>query len=273
MRRNWIEGIEGAGLLAALALAVGACGGAAGDARETAAETAPLEEASTPEPGVESASSYTVVEVTNGGTIRGTVRFVGAVPAPQTITVTEDAETCGGLRQVETLRVGGNKGLADAVVSLVDIASGAALEMPTSPPVLDQRECGFRPHVLFAPAGATVEVLNSDPIMHNVHTLTFENRPLNRAQPPGVRKIDVTFRVPEKVKVGCDVHDWMGAWIVVIDHPYHALTDRDGNFVIEDVPPGTYTLEAWHEALGASSHTVTVTSGETTSVSLEMSKG
>ena len=253
----------------ALAL-VAACGGGADDtpqAEETAAaaaETAAGGETT----GFE---GYIVVDVTDGGTITGTVRFVGTVPPPRTITIDENTETCGESQQLQPIRVGANGGLANAVVSLVDITSGAALVAP-SPPTLDQNGCQFAPHVLLAPVGQAVHVLNSDPLTHNVHTAAFENRSVNRSQPAGVRKIELSFRFAEKVRVRCDMHDWMGAWIAVIDHPYNAITDEAGSFVIENVPPGTYTLEIWHETLGSNTQSVTVAAGRATDASVELAQ-
>ena len=253
----------------ALAL-VAACGGGADDtpqAEETAAaaaETAAGGETT----GFE---GYIVVDVTDGGTITGTVRFVGTVPPPRTITIDENTETCGESQQLQPIRVGANGGLANAVVSLVDITSGAALVAP-SPPTLDQNGCQFAPYALLAPVGQAVHVLNSDPLTHNVHTAAFENRSVNRSQPAGVRKIELSFRFAEKVRVRCDMHDWMGAWIAVIDHPYNAITDEAGSFVIENVPPGTYTLEIWHETLGSNTQSVTVAAGRATDASVELAQ-
>ncbi len=266
--------MERAGVVLALTIALAACGGesagagdaaAAGDADETSAGKAAANETGSAE-----GSGYTVTEVTNGGTIRGVVSFEGAVPPPETVAVTEDADVCGERQEVQLLEVDGDGGLANAIVSLVDIEAGAALEVGASPPALDQRDCRFSPHLLIAAADAPVAILNSDPIMHNVHTLTFENRAVNRSQPPGVRKIELSFPRPEKVKVRCDVHEWMSAWIIAVDHPYHAVTSGDGSFVIENVPPGTYTLEVWQEALGSTSETVTVEPGGTAEASIVM---
>ncbi len=248
----------------ALAL-VTACGGGADDtpqAEETAAAAAVQTSGS---------EGYTVVDVTNGGTITGTVRFVGTVPPPRTVTIDENTETCGESQQVQPIQVGADGGLANAVVSLVDITSGAAL-VATSPPTLDQNGCQFVPHLLLAPAGQAVQVLNSDPLTHNVHTAAFENRPVNRSQPAGVRKIELSFRFPEKVRVRCDMHDWMGGWIAVVDHPYNAVTDEAGSFVLENVPRGTYTLEIWHETLGSNTQSVTVAAGQATDASVELAQ-
>lgn len=258
-----------AGLVVAFTLA--ACGGESGDDQasdDPAADVPVVAEAA----NAEASGGYAVIDVADGGEIRGTVRFEGAVPEPQTLAVAEDGETCGESQSVQLLKVDGGN-LADAVVSLTDITAGAALVEQASTPTIDQVGCRFTPHVLVAPANRPVHILNSDPLTHNVHTVSFDNRPVNRAQPQGVRQIEVEFDVAEKVRVKCDIHDWMGAWVVVIDHPYHALTRADGSFTIENVPPGTYSLETWHEELGSSSQEVTVTAGQTTDVTLTMTRG
>lgn len=217
------------------------------------------------------APGYRVIDVTDGGTIRGVVRFIGTAPPARLVRISEDVEACGATRQVQTVRLGPKNGLADALVSLTDIQEGAALVAPDEPPVLDQTGCRFVPHLLLVPARVPVNVLNSDPITHNIHTLAFDNRPINRAQPSFMKKMEVSFKVPEKVKVNCDIHEWMGAWIAVMGHPYYAKTRQDGSFSIPNVPAGTYTLELWHETLGTTTQEVTVAAGEVTEVSFGMS--
>ena len=246
-------------------LTLAACGGGTGD-------TAGSSDVS--------ASGYTVVEVQNGGSITGSVRFSGTVPAPRAVNVTDDFDACGATVEVSDLEVGSERGLANAVVSLVDVTSGAAVSSSASPttldttldPTLDQRGCRFHPHVIIAGVGQTVGILNSDPVTHNVHTVAFDNRTFNRSQPPSLERIEASFEVTEKVMAKCDIHGWMSAWIVVVDHPYHDITSEDGTFTIDDVPPGTYTLEIWHEALGSTRETVTVTGGETTDVRVELAQ-
>jgi plastocyanin len=188
------------------------------------------------------------------------------------VSVAEDTDVCGATQLVQAVLVGSRGGLADAVISLVDISSGAALTHEL-PPTLDQRGCEFTPHVLLAPTGIDVQVLNSDPLTHNVHTAAFDNRSVNRSQPAGLEVIELQFDTPEKVKVKCDLHPWMGAWIVVIDHPYHAVTSDTGTFELSDVPPGEYTLEAWHETLGTRSRVVTVLAGGTHEIDIDLAAG
>ncbi len=257
------------GVTTGLLLLLAACGSEAPatDGRES--ETASTE-TSAEQAGATGGLGYTVIDVADGGVIRGTVRFVGTVPVPRSVSVSEDANTCGEEREIHGLRVGENGGLMHSVVSLIDITAGARLEAVSTPPTLDQRGCAFEPHILLAPVSEVVEVLNNDPITHNIHTVAFANRPINRAQPSAVKKIDVSFMVAEKVRVRCDIHEWMGAWIVVMDHPYHAVTDATGGFGLENVPPGTYTMEVWHETLGAVTQEVSVTAGEESTVDVEM---
>ena len=208
----------------------------------------------------------------DGGSLRGTVRFVGDVPEARVLPVSNDSEACGIERTVQPVQVGPDRGLADAVVSLVDARQGSLLDV-ASPPTLDQRRCTFSPRVLLAPTGVPVRVLNSDPLTHNVHTAAFENRSVNHSQPSGLEVIELNFDVAEKVKVKCDLHPWMSAWIVVVDHPYHAITSETGSFELSNVPPGDYVLETWHETLGTSRRAVTVRGNETLDLRVDLVVG
>ena len=253
-------------LCSLLVLGLTACGG--GDSSGGASGTS-----GSGEPETQAGEGYSVVTVENGGTISGTISFTGTVPETRTVAVTDDVESCGSSVEVQQIEVDPEGGLSNVVVSLTDITSGAALGASPSPPTLDQSGCRFVPHVVLVGVGEVLEVLNSDGVSHNVHTMAFDNRSFNRTQPPSVEKLEVTFDVAEKVPVKCDIHGWMNGWIVVIDHPYHAVTGADGGFSIPDVPPGTYTLEVWHEALGATTQTVTVMASQTSDASIELTQG
>lgn len=255
---------------AGLAATVTACGGGSPPADDAVEPGATSTQGGVPSDS--SMSGYLTMEVGDGGTIRGIVRFQGDVPGGRSVTVTQDSVGCGAERVVESVRVGPEGGLAGAVVSLVDITQGAAPADPSAP-TLDQLGCTFTPHVLLARRGETVRVLNSDPLTHNVHTAAFDNRSVNRSQPAGAGAIELTFDVPEKIKVKCDLHPWMSAWIVVVEHPYHAVTDEAGVFELSDVPPGTYTMETWHETLGATRREVTVLTGETHDMTVDLVAG
>lgn len=253
-----------------LILGLAACGAGSGDdaAPDRRSAEAPVTAASqgSADPG------YLAIDVVDGGAVRGVVRLDGDVPPGRTLSITTDTGVCGSTRRVQPVVVGPDGGLADAVVSLIDISRGAGFA-PESPAALDQRGCRFAPHVLLAPATGTVHVLNSDPLTHNVHVAAFDNRSVNRTQPAGAEAIELRFDVPEKVRVKCDLHPWMGAWIVVSEHPYHAITDETGSFVLVDVPPGTYALEVWHETLGTRRRTVTVVAGQDANVAFDLATG
>jgi plastocyanin len=153
--------------------------------------------------------------------------------------------------------VGADKGIGYAVVSLKNVDGGRMNAQASV--ILDQQGCRFQPHVVLIPRGATLEILNNDKILHNVRTTSKKNPPFNKAQPKFLKKIKHTFKAaPEKIKVQCDAHSWMSAWIVVQEHPFYAVTDASGQFTLTDVPAGTYTIESWHEKLGAQTATVTV---------------
>ena len=253
---------------ALLVLGLAACGGDGGSADQAPGSAGQPAGAAQGGGG----SGYNVVAVENGGSISGTIVFAGAVPAARTITITDDVDACGSSVELQDIEVGAGGGLANVVVSLTDITSGAAREEAASPPALDQNGCDFDPHVVMVAVGEVLKILNSDDVSHNVHTMAFDNRSFNRTQPPALEKLEATFDVAEKVAVKCDIHGWMNGWIVVTGHPYHAVTDGDGDFVLSNVPPGTYTLEVWHEALGATTQTVTVAAGETLDASVELTQ-
>jgi plastocyanin len=208
------------------------------------------------------AQGYTVMAVSNGGALTGTVTYAGAPPAPKTLQVTKDVAVCGKEGHVdESLVVASNKGIKDVLVSIKNINKGKSLDALGSNFVLDQIICVYRPHVSIVPVGKPLKILNSDGILHNIHTYGKKNPPKNIAQPKFKKEITETFAQPEIVPVKCDVHGWMSAYIVAVDHPYHAVTDANGKFTIADVPPGTYTIEFWQEKLGTQTKQVTVTAG------------
>lgn len=202
------------------------------------------------------------------GSIRGSVRLAGTIQAQKKLKVTVDHSVCGTEKDAEDLILSPERGIRNVVVWLETPPPNAKWTV-TPPSQMDQKQCVFGPRVVMVPVGGTVEFLNGDRLLHNLHSVSADNPVFNRTQPKG-RTIPITFRKPEIVRIDCDLHPWMRAWVVVAEHPFYALTDDQGQFTLENVPPGRYTLHVWHESLGTLRSDVSVTDGVTT-VTLEMS--
>lgn len=203
-----------------------------------------------------------------GGMIKGTVRFAGAVPEQKKLAVTVDQYVCGKGREAEQIVLSHDRGIRNVVVSLKTAPAGAKWEAPLPPAQMDQKQCVFVPRVVVVPAGGTVEFLNSDRLLHNIHSRSSENS-FNRTQPKG-RTIPIVVKKPEIFRVDCDLHPWMRAWVVVAEHPFYALTNDQGEFTLNNVLPGQYTLQVWHESLGVVTKDVTVADTGITPVTVEM---
>jgi len=218
------------------------------------------------------AVAYEAIAVTDGGTLSGTVKFDGTPPAPAKVPVTKDPEVCGKEKTSPDLLVGAGGGVANVVV-VVKAAKGKKLDPPSANPVFDQKTCEFRPHVLAFPAGSTVDVLNSDGILHNIHTTSQTNPSTNQAQPKFKPKIQIKIDKPEwPIKVQCDAHGWMHAYWISQEHPYYAVTGADGTFKISDLPAGDYEVEIWQEKLGKKTEKASVKAKEETKVSWTLGK-
>src|SRR5205814_8913459 len=137
-------------------------------------------------------------------------------------------------------------------------------DIPSTPATIDQKGCRYHPHVFGMRVGQPLEIVNSDPTLHNIHALPKGNQEFNTGQPIQGMKTSHTFTAKEvMVPFKCDVHGWMNAYVGVLDHPYYAVTDKDGKFDLKTLPPGTYTIEAWHEKLGPQEQKVTIGEKET----------
>jgi plastocyanin len=213
-------------------------------------------------------AAYQAGDVKDGGTISGTVKFKGTAPAPKKLDVNKDKEVCGKTPKTDQSLVVNNGNLANAVVTITDIQKGKKIEAKKV--TLDQNGCEYKPHVLAFPAGSTVEILNPDGILHNVHSYSKVNTPFNQAQPKFKKTLDVKIEKPEVIEVKCDVHGWMQGWLVATENPYFAVTDNSGAFKLTDVPAGNYTVEVWHEKLGKSTQKVTVKAKEEAKVNFEV---
>jgi plastocyanin len=208
-----------------------------------------------------------------GETIKGNVRYVGAPLEKKKVSVTIDQYVCGKEKESEDLVVSANSGIRNAVVSLQNIPPGLKREGSFAPAKMDQRQCSFIPRVVIVPVGGTVEFLNSDRLLHNVRSVAKEkeNPTFNRAQ-PHARAISYVFKQAERLRVDCDLHSWMRGWVVVAEHPFYVVTNEQGEFILENVPPGKYTLQVWQESLGNVTQEVAVGGKPTTTVTVNMGK-
>lgn len=194
------------------------------------------------------AGAYEAVEVKDGGTLTGVVKFIGDPPKLAPIPVTKDKDACGGSKPSEALILGPNKGVKHTVVWIEGISKGKKIEAKEM--ALDNAKCLFVPHVIVVVSGNSAKVKNSDPILHNTHGFLEKATVFNLALPIQDQVIDITKRLKKTgvVDIKCDAHPHMRASMIVRDNPYIAVTDESGNFKIVDVPPGTYKVVAWHES-------------------------
>jgi hypothetical protein len=203
------------------------------------------------------------------GVVSGTVRLVGSVPARPPLPVFKHHEVCGETVPDERLVVGPAGGVRYAVVTVEGVRDGKKPERDATL-TLDNRECRFQPHVQVAEVGQWLEIVNSDPILHNADARMGNETLFNVAVTPG-RRVRKPLARPGLVAITCDVrHTWMSAYIEVAAHPYHTVTDLYGAYEIRELPPGEYKLRVWHEVLGTATLPFTVKDGGTAVVDIEM---
>jgi plastocyanin len=191
----------------------------------------------------------------NSGRIHGFVRLKGTLPAPSFESPKEHDDICGHQVPLQRVALGDANGVQDAFVYLEVVQDGGAYPKPSSV-LVDQRHCEYVPHVMIVPAGTKLEITNSDPILHNVHGLQMTDAGMqtlfNIAQP--VRgehtTVEPALTQPGIVYLACEAgHAWMNGYVFVANHPYVTLTNRDGEFLMTGVPPGTYRIRMWHEGV------------------------
>jgi plastocyanin len=232
-----------------LAAATAACGGG-----QTAAPA-----------GAPAVAVTSPVDPATAGAIRGRVAFDGTPPAATPISMKSDP-SCqpGAAATSEVVVVGSSGGLQNAFVYVKDGLPALTFPAPVTPIVLNQQGCRYTPHVIGIQVGQPLDIVNGDATLHNVHAIAQANREFNAGQPVQGMKMTHTFTAREvMVPFRCDVHNWMQAWVGVLDHPFFAVTGADGAFELKGLPPGTYTVEVWHETLGTQTQTVTVGDKET----------
>jgi plastocyanin len=203
--------------------------------------------------------AYDEIVVKDGATIRGMVKLGGKLPKLPPLQITKHKEFCKDVPN-ETLIVGPGQGLRYAVVTLEGVSKGKTVEKETTHE-LDNVKCRFIPHVQAASVGQFIVFKNSDPILHTAHaTFTNDQPQFNVGLFPG-RVSRKPLVAAGLAKIRCEVHPWMTAYVVVTDHPYHAVTDAYGEYLINDIPAGNYRLKVWHESLGTEDKPVEVKAG------------
>lgn len=247
-------------VVTALAFVLAGCGGGGNDTGDASGsgETAAMEQAPT-----------------GSSTVSGSISFSGT--APERTELNLDRE-CADLRSEPAMSqnvVVNDNGTLRWVFVYVKEGLGDQQFAPSPEPVtLDQTGCMYEPHVFGVQAGQTLRILNSDPLLHNIHALPEQNRPFNFGMPTAGQERDQEFRVPEvMVRIKCDVHPWMESWAGVTNHPFFGTSDETGAYTISNLPAGDYVIEAWHEEYGTQTQNVSVGDGESVELDFTFGEG
>jgi plastocyanin len=245
--------------LGAFALAIAGCGGGNKESTSEAPSSAPTANA----PAGKSVDPATAGEVT------GSVKLDGAAPKMKAINMAAEpacAKAHATPPTSEEVVTGDGGALANVVVYVKSI-EGYSFSVPSGAVKIEQQGCQYHPHVIALQVGQNVDVVNGDQTTHNIHPIPKDNREWNESQPPGAAPIEKSFTREEiAIPVKCNVHPWMKAYMAVLSNPYYQVTDKDGKFDLKNLPPGTYTIEAWHELYKTDPQTVTIGSKETKNV-------
>jgi Carboxypeptidase regulatory-like domain len=247
LRNAWV------GLLGlALAGSVVACGGSQESSNKSADPSSPS-----------AAGAGQRVDTATAGDVKGVVTLDGVAPKNEAIKMNADpvcVKQNTTPQSQETYIVGDDgKTLGNVFVYVKDGLGAYVFDTPTETAKIDQQNCRYHPHVFGMRVNQPLEIVNSDPTLHNIHAMPKSNSEFNNGQPIQGMKMSHTFDKPEvMVPFKCDVHGWMNAYVGVLPHPYYAVTDKSGKFELKSLPPGTYTIEAWHEKLGTQTASVTL---------------
>ncbi len=213
--------------------------------------------------------AYEVTEVKNGGSIEGIVTFAGPnIPKDETLTISSDVKYCGKSIAAEKYLITSDRKIKNVVVSITNIKAGKAISREDV--IVDNSKCAFVPHVNVGFIGNNFTTKNSDPMFHNVHVYLNEKTLYNIGLPQQGSVVSKPLRKIGIVEVTCDAHPWMHAYAYIFDHPYAKVSNEKGEFLIKDIPPGVYSIEAWHEALGkVKLENVKIEAGKSSNVKLE----
>lgn len=196
------------------------------------------------------------------GAISGSVKFSGTAPENEILSMNADPTCVAAHKEpvrAETVIVNSNGTLKNVFIHVKEGLEGKTFPAPAETVKIDQQGCQYHPHVFGLQAGQSLEIINSDPTLHNVHSLAEKSKQFNLGMPIQGMKLKKKFDAPEvMVKLKCDVHPWMSAFIGVLNHPFFSVSNDSGAFEIKDLPAGEYTIEAWHEKYGAQTQKVTV---------------
>jgi plastocyanin len=202
--------------------------------------------------------------------LKGVVKFEGTAPKPKLISMSADpscAKQHSGPVFAQEVVTDAKGDLENVVVFISEGLGDRTFDAPTQPVVVEQKGCMYQPHVLAVRANQPLHVVNDDPTSHNIHPTPANNREWNKAEPPG-SSVDESFAREEiAIPVKCNLHPWMHGYVAVFKHPFFAVTGKDGSFDLSSLPPGTYTIKAWHEKLGTSTQTITIGANETKEIS------
>jgi len=197
------------------------------------------------------------------GSVKGTIGYTGAPVKPAMLKRASDAFCAKSKKEMpdeQVLLSKDGKALANVLVRIKNPPAGA--KAPTDPVVVDQHDCTYQPRVQGAVEGQKIMIKNSDGTMHNIHAYAGTKTLFNTPQQPKAAPLEKEAKATDVVKLQCDVHPWMRGYVIYSKSPHFAVSGEDGSFEIKDVPPGKYTVEAWHEKLGTQTAELTVEEGK-----------
>ena len=202
--------------------------------------------------------------------LTGTVKFDGPAPKRAVLSMAKEP-TCAAIHKTPALAedvvVGPDGGLENVVIYISEGLPDMVWDAPPTPVVLSQDGCAYSPHVVALQTNQKLRIVNGDKTSHNIHPMPSGNAEWNKSQPPGVPPFEESFARQEiGIPVKCNVHSWMRAYIAVLRHPYFSVSNEKGSFQIKNLPPGNYTITAWHEKLGTATQKITAAAGESKAI-------